>query len=155
MPQLAKGGKFIFGWSKINPDLTVILPAMAVDEYSITSENRVYLMSGSKSTGGFCVTKKSFLTCSKLNMILEDNTSLLDYTLPEGEFIRYKGRKYCWLSIAESGKLQLTEQIVNTLSLEGIKRLLSIRSSDIAFTMGAFGPLINHAENYKGIIEEF
>lgn len=30
--------------------------------------------------------------------------------------------------------------------------LLSIRSSDIAFTMGAEGPLIEKAENYGGKI---
>ncbi|MCM1236325.1 MAG: hypothetical protein NC489_40100 [Ruminococcus flavefaciens] len=33
--------------------------------------------------------------------------------------------------------------------------LLSIRSSDIAFTMGAKGPLLDKAENYDGDIEIF
>ena len=30
--------------------------------------------------------------------------------------------------------------------------LLSIRSSDIAFTMGATGPLLERADNYEGEI---
>ena len=33
--------------------------------------------------------------------------------------------------------------------------LLSIRSSDIAFTMGAKGPLLKKAEDFEGIIPEF
>lgn len=34
-------------------------------------------------------------------------------------------------------------------------KLLVIRSSDIAFTMGAKGILIDKANAYEGIIEEF
>jgi len=30
--------------------------------------------------------------------------------------------------------------------------LLSIRSSDIAFTMGAKGPLLDNSQNYDGVI---
>ena len=33
--------------------------------------------------------------------------------------------------------------------------LLSIRSSDIAFVMGAKGPLLEKAENYDGVIAVF
>ena len=34
-------------------------------------------------------------------------------------------------------------------------KLLSIRSSDIAFTMGAKGPLLEKAKNYEGSIPQF
>jgi hypothetical protein len=34
-------------------------------------------------------------------------------------------------------------------------QLLSIRSSDIAFVMGAKGPLLEREENYPGVIEVF
>ena len=34
-------------------------------------------------------------------------------------------------------------------------KLLVIRSSDIAFTMGVKGSLIEKANGYRGIIEEF
>ena len=33
--------------------------------------------------------------------------------------------------------------------------LLCIRSSDIAFTLGAKGPLLERAERYEGVIETF
>ena len=36
-----------------------------------------------------------------------------------------------------------------------VRHLVSIRSSDIAFTMGAKGPLLEKAHNYNGNIERY
>ena len=66
MPQMNKGGKFIFGESVIRPDGRVRLPTQAVDEYHIASEGKVYLFTGSKITGGFCVTRKGLVQPSRL-----------------------------------------------------------------------------------------
>lgn len=73
MPQMNKGGKFIFGKSMIRDDLTIRLPAQAVGEYDIASEGRVYLFTGSKSTSGICVTRKGLLQPSQLGHILAEN----------------------------------------------------------------------------------
>ncbi len=145
----------MYGWSEIRRDYSVQLPPTAVHAYEITSEKKVYLFTGSKSTGGFCVTRKGLLYPSKIGNILSDTPALLAYRLPEGEFVRYLGRGYCWLSVSRKGILQLTEQLMDDLSLHGVTRLLSIRSSDIAFTMGAKGPLIAFAENYRGTIDVY
>ncbi len=152
MPQMNKGGKFIFGKSLIRDDLTIHLPTQALTEYNATSEKKVYLFTGSKVTGGFCVTRKGLLEPSKLGHILTDNPALLNYQTAEGEFIPYKGRSYCWVNISENGVIQLSQQIMDFLNLKVGMELLSIRSSDIAFTMGAAGPLLERAENYAGEI---
>ena len=47
MPQMNKGGKFIFGESVIRPDGRVQLPPQAVDEYHIALEGKIYLFTGS------------------------------------------------------------------------------------------------------------
>ena len=147
-----KGGKFIFGKSLIRDDLTIHLPTQALTEYNATAEKKVYLFTGSKVTGGFCVTRKGLLEPSKLGHILTDNPALLNYQTAEGEFIPYKGRSYCWVNISENGVIQLSQQIMDFLNLKVGMELLSIRSSDIAFTMGAAGPLLERAENYAGEI---
>ena len=152
MPQMNKGGKFIFGKSLIRDDLTIHLPTQALTEYNATSEKKVYLFTGSKVTGGFCVTRKGLLEPSKLGHILTDNPALQNYQTAEGEFIPYKGRSYCWVNISENGVIQLSQQIMDFLNLKVGMELLSIRSSDIAFTMGAAGPLLERAENYAGEI---
>lgn len=53
MPQMNKGGKFIFGKSLIKQDLTVQFPTQAIQEYNIISTDKIYLFTGSKITGGF------------------------------------------------------------------------------------------------------
>lgn len=155
MPQVTKGGKYIFGWSKIRNDLSIQLPQMAIDEYNITSEGKVFLISGSKTTGGFVVTRKGLLYDSKIDGILREVPSLCNYNTGEGEFIKYKGRLYCWHGITGYGQLVFNEGIMNTLGLGIGNKLLSIRSSNIAFCMGLKGEIIERAENYKGNIEVF
>ena len=115
MPQMNKGGKFIFGKSLIRDDLTIHLPTQALTEYNATAERKVYLFTGSKVTGGFCVTRKGLLEPSKLGHILTDNPALLNYQTAEGEFVKYKGRSYCWVNISENGVIQLNQQILDFL----------------------------------------
>ena len=126
-----------------------------MSEYNAAAEGRVYLFTGSKSTGGFCVTRRGLLEPSKLGHILRDNPALLSYEAPEGDFIAYKGRSYCWMSITADGTIRLSPQMLDFLQLEAGMELLSIRSSDIAFTMGAKGPLLEKEKNYDGEIEVF
>ena len=152
MPQMNKGGKFIFGKSMIRDDLTIRLPTQALTEYNVTAEGKVYLFTGSKVTGGFCVTRKGLLEPSKLGHILTDNPTLQNYQTPEGEFIKYKGRSYCWVNISGNGIIRLNQQMLGFLNLKIDMELLSIRSSDIAFTMGATGPLLERANSYEGEI---
>ena len=155
MPQMNKGGKFIFGESMIRPDGRVQLPPQAVDEYCIASEGKVYLFTGSKITGGFCVTRQGLLLPSKLGHILTETPSLLYYEVSAGTFLPYKGRSYCWTAISAAGEITLTEEMMAFLHLEPEMRLLSIRSSDIAFTMGAKGPLLEKAAQFDGEIPLF
>ena len=152
MPQMNKGGKFIFEKSLIRSDLTIHIPTQAIKEYNSTAEGKIYLFTGSKITGGFCVTRKGLLEPSKLGHILTDNPALQNYQTAESEFIRYKGRSYCWVNISENGVIQLNQQILDFLNLKIGIELLSIRSSDIAFTMDATGPLLERADNYEGEI---
>ena len=155
MPRMNKGGKFIFGESEIHPDGRVRFPPQAVEEYRIASEGKAYLFTGSKITGGFCVTRQGLLLPSKLSHILTETPSLLHYEVPDGIFLPYKGRSYCWTAISVSGEITLTEEMMAFLHLKPGMRLLSIRSSDIAFTMGAKGPLLEKAARFDGEILRF
>ena len=149
MPQMNKGGKFIFGKSLIRDDMTIHLPTQALTEYNATAEGKIYLFTGSKVTGGFCVTRKGLLEPSKLGHILTDNPTIQNYQTAAGEFIKYKRRSYCWVNISENGIIQLNQQTLDFLNLKIGMKLLSIRSSNIAFTMGATGPLLERADNYE------
>lgn len=155
MPQMNKGGKFIFGKSQIQHDLSVCFPTQAVAEYNAGTEGKVFLFTGSKVTGGFCVTRKGLLEPSKLGHILTENPDLQNYRTAEGEFVPYKGRSYCWVSISQNGIIKLNQEMMNFLNLKIGMELLSIRSSNIAFTMGAKGILLEKSYSYNGIIEKY
>lgn len=149
MPQMNKGGKFIFGKSIIKEDGVLQFPEQAVKEYDITADGKVYLFTGSKSTGGFCVTRKGLLEPSKLGHILTETPELREYMAKPGAFIKYKGRSYTWVEISDDGKIVLTDKMREFLKIEIGMRLLSIRSSDIAFTMGAYGPLVEESMKHE------
>ncbi|MBN2694665.1 hypothetical protein JXR93_08385, partial [bacterium] len=76
MPQMNKGGKFVFGWSLIQNDYTIQLPEMALEEYKISSEKKIILISGSKKTGGFCVSRKELIENSNINKLFISNPLL-------------------------------------------------------------------------------
>ncbi|MDD3632102.1 MAG: hypothetical protein PHO73_05090, partial [Atribacterota bacterium] len=78
--------------------------------------------------------------------------ALGSYGLPEGDFIKYKGRLYCWTDINHEGKIKFREEMLETLDISIGTKLLVIRSSNIAFAMGARGPLLERAKNYTGTI---
>lgn len=98
------------------------------------------------------MTRQGLLLPSKLGQILTEMPELLHYGVPTGTFIPYKGRAYCWTVISAAGEIRLTDEMMTFLHLEPEMRLLSIRSSDIAFTMGAKGSLLEKAEHFSGEI---
>lgn len=127
-------------------------PEQAIREYDITSDGKVYLFTGSKSTGGFCVTRKGLIEPSKLGNILAETPELREYTAKMGAFIRYKGRFYAWTDISNDGQIILTDDMMTFLKIETGMKLLSIRSSDIAFTMGAYGRLVEESMKHENEI---
>lgn len=155
MPQLNKGGKYVYGLSEISIEKKIQLPPELLLQYPITSERRIIIFTGSKVTGGFCVTTKQILSNSKLKHILEDCPLLSNYQLEEGEFIRYKGRGYAWLYISSTGIIQLTDSAMRYLALSSGDLLMSIKSSDIAFTLGVKGPLMDKVHSYSGYINKY
>lgn len=154
MPQLNKGGKFVYGFSIINDDLSIKFPPGVLQEYKIKNEDKIIIFSSSKTTGGFCVTTKNLLENSKLNHILKNLPQLKNFEMPNGKPIKYKNKIYTWLNICD-GKVTLTDEILKAFELERKMKLLSIKSSDIAFTMGAKGILLKRANEYKGEIEVY
>ncbi len=155
MPQLNKGGKFVFGFSVVKEDLTIRIPPQALSEYDAVRDKKIIIFTGSKITGGFCVTTYLLLSGSKLRHILQECPALKDCQLSEGEFVQYKGHKYAWLGIDQEGVIKLPQSTLEVLYLQSGMELLSVRSSNIAFTMGAKGPLLEKARSFHGNIERY
>lgn len=150
MPQLSKGGKYIFGWVKIRPDGEVPVPEETIREYGIQSDEKVILISGSKASGGFVVARRSNLEHSSLSGILSGNPDLTRFETKPGMTIPYKGRLYCWVHQYE-GILSLSTETMGIFSVEPGDNLLVIRGSNLAFVCAKKGPIVEKARKFPGI----
>ena len=91
---------------------------------------------------------------SRLGHILDD-TPPRDYAAAPGSFLKYKGRFYGWVELQPGGQMVLTGRMPAFLKRNPGMGPLSIRSSGIAFTREAKGPLLEKAERYDGEIRPF
>jgi hypothetical protein len=55
MPQLEKGGKWVFGWVVVNQYLTFQVPPDAYGEYGFMTDQELAFTKGSRRSGGFGV----------------------------------------------------------------------------------------------------
>ncbi len=155
MPQIAKGGKFVFGWSIINPDGRLRIPEMAHEEYHLSNGSAAVLFSGSKKSGGFCVSNHALMKDSVFTELFIQHPGLHDHSLDEGACVRYKGRHYCRVTLHPGGIISLPAHTMRSFSIKPGDRLLAIRGSNIAFVLAVKGPLIEAATRYKGTIDEY
>jgi bifunctional DNA-binding transcriptional regulator/antitoxin component of YhaV-PrlF toxin-antitoxin module len=149
MPQLVKGGKYVFGWSVIGKDGRIPLPGEARIEYKIRPRDKVVLISGSRTSGGFSVCKESQIEQSKLSEIYKLNSELVDSE--EGKIIVSGGRVICRVSVDEDNQLLLSPSILNAYRAAPEGRLLSVRGSFIGIGMIVKGPIVKEALNHPEI----
>ncbi len=155
MPQIAKGGKFVFGWSIISQKGCVKIPEAVYQEYHLYTDDKVILISGSIKSRGFCVSNYTLMKRTVFNALFTDHPEIKDYSSDEGHCIMYKKRLYCWLKINPEGILRLPDQTMKSFAVKPGDRLLSIRGSNVAQVFALKGPIVTAAVNYEGIIDEY
>jgi hypothetical protein len=148
MPQLVKGGKNVFGWSIVSNSGDIKLPKDAIEEYQLQPSNKVIIISGSKTSGGFSIVKIEKLTDSPLSIVIDNNPKLANFKLSKGKTIQYREKFFCWTEILKDGKIQLP---IETLKIYGIKpgdAVLSARGSGLGLGIIVRGPIIKEAEKH-------
>jgi len=148
MPQISPRGKFVFGWSIVQTDGSIFIPAQAREEYALVPGDRAILISGSKTSGAFSVGNWQRLEQSVLAHILASWPALAAGQLAEGETIPYKGRRYGWAQLHPDGRLRLSAPALAGVGLRPGDQLLSIRGSYIAFDFAIQGPLVERARRH-------
>ena len=152
MPQLAKGGKYIFGWCIIGEDGSIALPEEARQEYKFQAGERVILLPGSHTSGGFSIAKKSIIEQSRLSHILAKNTDLAEFRIKEGKTINIGSKSLCWATIHENGQLLLSPPILKAYGVKPSDHLLVIRGSYVGIGLAAKGPLVKEAKKHPEIV---
>lgn len=146
VPQLVKGGKYAYAWSKVGKNGKIVVPKHAITEYRFNTTNKIILITASKTSGGFAITKPSLLKNSKLSFILDKHPRLAQFDLPEGESIKIATKTYCWVNLNKKGEFTVP---IETLEKYGVKpedKLLSVRGSCVALSFIVKGPIIEEVK---------
>ena len=151
MPQIVKGGKYLFGWSKIGNEGKIRIPPEAFEEYNLKQDKFCILFSGSKTSGGFGLSSVRILKNSIMNEVLEKNPSLANYEMPEGAIIESNNKKFCWLVIHKDRSIYIPPETLKAFGFEQNDLLLSGRGSHLAIGFIAKGPIYNEAKNHPEI----
>jgi len=151
MPQLVKGGKYIFGWSKVGNGGKIKIPPEAYTEYNLKLDKKAILLSGSKTSGGFGLSSMRILKNSIMKEVLDRNISLANYMIPEGEVIEFKNKTYCWVKIHKDKTINLPKRTLKTFGITRNNLLLCGRGSHLAIGFIAKGPIFNEAKNHPEI----
>ncbi|MBN1453981.1 MAG: hypothetical protein JW963_23400 [Anaerolineales bacterium] len=67
MPQLVKGGKWVFGWTIVSSAGEVRIPPEAYAEYGFQSGEQVVFLPGSRRSGGCSVARREMLAGSQIS----------------------------------------------------------------------------------------
>jgi len=151
MPHLVRGGKYVFGWSKVSEGGRIFIPQEARDEYGLKQWEKVIIMSGSRRSGGFAVSTPGLLAGSPLAAALSRFPRLRTFQMPQARVVRVEGRSFCWTSIEEEGYITLPEATLREYEVVPGDRLLTVRGSGLALGFALMGPLVDEALTHAEI----
>jgi bifunctional DNA-binding transcriptional regulator/antitoxin component of YhaV-PrlF toxin-antitoxin module len=113
MPQLAKRGKWVFGWVVVGKRRSITIPPEAYREYGFQPGDEVIFLRGSKRSGGFSIRR-----VEKIPALFEKR-------------ILARGR------MARQGHVTLPPET----GVQSGDRLLAVRGSGLALGLSAQGPI--------------
>lgn len=152
MPRLVKGGKYVYGWSKVAGDGKIVVPKEALTDYKFEVPCKVILLPGSKSSGGFGLTTPSMLQCSRLSVVLDREPRLAGFQLREGETVAVGTRTYCWVNLNGNGEFVVPVKALNMYGVNLGDRLLVGRGSGLALAFIVRGSIVAEAEKHANLV---
>lgn len=150
MPQLVKGGKYVFGWSVVSVERRIAIPPEAFDEYRFASHDRAIAFSGSRISGGFALVLPHNLQASPLSAMLERCPELAEGRIPEGQTVYCGAKTCCWVALHDAS-FRMPEQTLQRYGVAPGSRLLVVRGSGIGPTFIVRGRIVEEARQHPEI----
>jgi len=155
MPQLVKGGKYVFGWTAVQNDGRIRIPDEAFDEYHFHETGRIILLSGSKTSGGFSVHKPDLLAetapGSRITGLIGYNKESGLFTSRKFEVLKSGSRLLGWTILDREKYFNLSNEWLDMLALQTGTRLLVGRGSGLGPAFIARGPIYHEALKHNGL----
>lgn len=128
MPQLAKGGKWVFGWVVVQPDRRVTIPPEAWKEYGFEVGEETIFMRSSRTSGGFVLATPRLIAGTAISLDAEQ---------------RVLGRGH----IKAIGHVTMPEKI----EMKTGQRLLAVRGSGRGLSFLQYGRIVEEAQKHPEI----
>ena len=155
MPQLVRGGKWVYGWSVVGMDCRVPVPEEAKEEYGLSSDAGVIVMSGSRSSRGFAITTMELLSGTSFHRHFEGYLEFLDYYEKNREtdqgphaVFTQKGKVLSRVFLDERCLLHMWRNLLQQYYVFPFDRLLSVRGSSHALAFIVSGRLVQEAKKH-------
>jgi bifunctional DNA-binding transcriptional regulator/antitoxin component of YhaV-PrlF toxin-antitoxin module len=154
MPQLVKGGKYVFGWSRTADSGRIAIPPEALTEYGFKPGDEVVLLSGSKRSGGFGIATAGRLSRLRLSQVVRGPSDPSEHPLPEAKTTGSRMRRLCQTEIDRRGYISLPQETLEECRIKAGDLLLVVRGSHLALGFAARGPIVEEAAKH-GELEVF
>jgi bifunctional DNA-binding transcriptional regulator/antitoxin component of YhaV-PrlF toxin-antitoxin module len=147
MPQLVKGGKHVFAWTRVEEAGRIVVPPEAREEYGLREDERLLLMSASRTSGGFVLGSPKALRRSLMGAMPRALPKLDGRRAAEGEVVELRGRAFAWAMLS-GGAITVP---AGTLARYGVNfgdTLLVVRGSGLAPSFIMKGPIVEEARRH-------
>jgi hypothetical protein len=145
MPQLVKRGKYVFGWTIVHPDGNILLPPEAQEEYRFKAGDKLIIMNGSETSGGFAITTiNKILNTPLLNRINQIPELSSSRNLKNG-YLEDKKKIYTWSTLENTGYFMMRKDALKKYSIKAYDKLLVVKGSGLALGLIQKGRIFNEA----------
>ncbi|MGD8456556.1 MAG: hypothetical protein PVF83_09240 [Anaerolineales bacterium] len=151
MPQLVKGGKHTFGWTRVGNTGRIRIPPEALEEYQLQEAGKLLLIPGSRTSGGFALGAQEAVAQSQLGNLTDISHMLEESLTVEGELIEDKGRPYGWVVLRDGG-VTIPAGTLARFGVETGGKLLVIRGSGLAVGFAVRGPIVEEALKHPELL---
>ena len=150
MPQLVKGGKYVFGWCRVGHDGRIVIPLEALEEYGLEESEKLIVRPGSRTSGGFSLGSLRSLEGTVLGLVLETRPELGRFMAPEGEVVEHKGKPHCWVAL-RGGGVTIPPNTLERYGVTAGDRLLVVRGSGLAVSLLVKGRIVEEAAKHPAL----
>ncbi len=126
MPQLVKGGKWVFAWVIVGKQREIIIPPAAYAEYGFKAGDPVLFLHGSRRSGGFSI--------GRVERLEQSQIPILERAFAQGE-------------INSKNQIELPKEA----GVQVGDRLLVVRGSGLALGFLTQGPIYEEADKHPEI----
>jgi hypothetical protein len=147
MPQLVKGGKHAYGWSRVGKDGQIVIPPEALEEYRFQGSDRLILLPGSKTSGGFALGSPETIAGSIFRAALGSHSELMNPRASNGQVIWGDGNPYPLVGL-RGGAVEMPAGLLGKCGIYAGDHLLVVRGSRMAVAFAVRGPIVDEARRH-------